>query len=224
MDDAEAVLPAMLAGAWLSSGKTDQTILCKLGKCDDYDAVEAPLRKLTKLKDPPVDHISDVWAMRASVDAFVHLGHLVGPEHLIRFSAAVTEVFSYIAPMPKADEVYRPSSQREEIHSGWLRDGMMNTLLHMAVLHEQADFTVRGTTPQEFVNGLVRSIPGLSSDHRLLASLQDNLALLAEAAPVPFLEALEHLLEGDAGAIKPIFEEYKGFLTPEAFIWESFGR
>ena len=218
IDDAEALLPALLAGAWLSSGKTDQTILCKLGKCDDYDAVEAPLRKLTKLKDPPVDHISDVWAMRASVDAFVHLGHLVGPEHLHRFSAAVTEVFSYIAPMPKADDVYRPSSQREEIHSGWLRDGMMNTLLHMAVLHEQADFTVRGTTPQEFVNGLVRSIPGLSNDHRLLASLQDNLALLAEAAPIPFLEALEHLLEATPGLSSRSSKNTRDFSLLKAFI------
>ena len=217
MDSAELLLPALLAGAWKSSAPADQSILSSLAACDKYEAVEAPLRKLAKLKDPPVDHVGDVWAMRASVDAFVHLGHLIGTEHLRRFSEAATVVFSRIAPAPKADEVYRLPSEREDVHSSWLREGLMNTLLHMAVLHEQAEFTVQGETPQEYVNGIVRNLPGLSSDYRLLASLQDNLALLAEAAPLPFLEALERLLEGDAAAIKPIFDEHKGFLTSQSF-------
>lgn len=217
MDSAEPLLPALLAGAWATSSNPDQAILCMLARCAEYEMVEAPLRKLAKLKDPPVDHVGDVWTMRSSVDAFVHLGHLIGPEHLRQFSAAATEVFSYISPAPKEDELFRPMSERQDTHSSWLREGMMTMLLHMAVLHEQADFTVQGTTPQEFVNGIVRGLPGLSNDYRLLASLQDNLALLAEAAPIPFLEALERLLEGDAAAIKPIFDEHKGFLTPRTY-------
>jgi len=217
MESAEPLLPALLAGAWSASGKADQDVLCTLGNSTEYEVVEAPLRKLTKLKDSPIDHIGDVWAMRSSVDAFVHLGHLLGPEHLRQFAVAAKTVFSRVAPVPKAEEVFRPHSERGETHSSWLRDGMMNTLLHMAVLHEQAEFTATGTTPQEFVNGIVRDLPGLSSDYRLIASLQDNLALLAEAAPIPFLEALERLLEGDANAIKPIFEEHKGFISPQCF-------
>lgn len=217
MENAESLLPALLAGAWKSSAPADLSILSSLAACDKYEAVEAPLRKLSKLKDPPVDHVGDVWAMRASVDAFVHLGHLIGTEHLNRFYEAAIAVFSRITPAPQAHEVYRPPSEREDTHSSWLREGLMNTLLHMAVLHEQAEFTIPGTTPQEYVNGIVRNLPGLSSDYRLLASLQDNLPLLAEAAPIPFLEALERLLEGDAAAIKPIFGEHKGFLTPQSF-------
>ncbi|THJ48822.1 hypothetical protein E9536_35260 [Burkholderia sp. LS-044] len=217
MDSAEPLVPALLAGAWATSSNPDQTILCTLARCAEYEMVEAPLRKLAKLKDPPVDHVGDVWTMRSSVDAFVHLGHLIGAEHLRQFSAAATEVFSYIPPVPKEDELFRPMSERQDTHSNWLREGLMTMLLHMAVLHEQADFTVQGTTPQEFVNGIVRGLPGLSNDYRLLASLQDNLALLAEAAPIPFLEALERLLEGDCAAIKPIFDEHKGFLTPRTY-------
>jgi hypothetical protein len=217
MEQADSLLPALLAGAWKSTTPADQAILRSIAECQEYDAVEAPLRKLKKLKDPPVDHVGDVWAMRASVDAFVNLGHLIGAEHLRRFSAAAHEVFSCVAPTPRAEEVYQPPSEREAMHSSWLRDGLMNTLLHMAVLHEQAEFTVQGMSPQEYVNGIVRSLPGLSSDYRLLASLQDNLALLAEASPIPFLEALERLLEGDAAAIKPIFEEHKGLLTSHNF-------
>lgn len=211
------LLPALLAGAWSSVLKQDQEVLCTLGNKTQYTQIEVPLREFAKLQDPPVDHVGDVWTMRASVDAFVHLGHLIGPEHLEQFKLAATSVFSKTVEPPKADEVFKPTSRKLESHSDWLRNGMMNTLLHMAVLHEQADFSIPGTTPQDFVNRIVRELPGLSTDHRLLASLEEQLAILAEAAPIPFLEALERLLEGDAEGIKPIFEEHPGFISSHSY-------
>lgn len=217
LDGAEPLIPAMLAGAWHAPAKPDTDVLCALAQTDDYENVEAPLRKLARLQDPPVDRVGDVWSMRASVDAFVHLGYLLGPKHLERFKEAAIAVFSQVSEPPKAHEVFRPEAEREAVHSRWLKDGLMTTLLHMAVLHEQAYFTVTGSTPTEFVNSIVRALPGLSKDHRLLAALQDQLVLLAEAAPVPFLEALEQLLEGDASGIKPIFKEFEGFVTSRAY-------
>lgn len=212
------LLPALLAGAWHVPTKADQEVLCHLAGEKDYATCEAPLRTLAKLQDPPIDYVADVWALRASVDAFVYLGHLIGAEHLARFSEAAKTVFGKTVEPPKADEVFRPAAQRaSDTYSSWLRDGMMNTLLHMAVLHEQAEFTVTGTSPQEYVNSVVRGLPGLSNDHRLLASLQDQMALLAEAAPIPFVEALERLLEGDAAGIRPIFEEHKGLIGSHGY-------
>ena len=214
------LLPALLAGAWNVNNKSDQEIVCCLASEKNYAACEAPLRQLAKLQDPPIDYVTDVWGLRASVDAFVNLGHLIGVEHLERFSAAAQAVFGEVIEPPKADEIYRPAMQRtQHAHSRWLRDGMMNTLLHMAVLHEQAEFVVPGSTPQEYVNSIVRGLPGLSRDHRLLVSLQDQMALLAEAAPIPFLEALERLLEGEAMAIRRIFEEQKGLIGSHAYYY-----
>lgn len=220
IDKGAMLLPALLAGAWHVRSKSDQEVICRLASEKDYAACEAPLRQLAKLQDPPIDFVTDVWALRASIDAFVNLGHLIGVEHLERFAEAATAVFGKAIEPPKPDEVYRPAEQRgNDLHSRWLRDGMMNTLLHMAVLHEQAEFVVPGTTPQDYVNDIVRRLPGLSRDHRLLVSLQDQMALLAEAAPIPFLEALERLLEGDAMAIRPIFEEQKGLIGSHAYYY-----
>jgi hypothetical protein len=84
----------------------------------------------------------------------------------------------------------------------------------MAALHEKAGFVVTGSSPQHFVDEIVRGLPNLSTDHRLLESLQDHLPLLAEAAPIPFFEALERLLEGDAEKIRPIFSERDDFFAP----------
>lgn len=220
VDKGDMLLPALLAGAWSVKNQSDQEVIRCLASEKNYAVCEAPLRHLAKMQDPPIDYVTDVWALRASVDAFVNLGHLIGEEHLERFSDAANAVFGKTIEPPKADEVYRPAEQRgADTHSGWLRDGMMNTLLHMAVLHEQAEFVVPGSTPQDYVNRIVRSLPGLSRDHRLLVSLQDQMALLAEAAPIPFLEALERLLEGNAMAIRPIFEEHKGLIGSHAYYY-----
>lgn len=216
LDKGDEILPALFAGAWSSIKETDQNILCTLSGAARYEDVEAPLRKLARLQDAPVDRYDDVWAMRASVDAFVHLGHLIGPEHLAQFKTAAITVFSTTTEQPKAEDVFRPSSKNLNSHSTWLRNGLMTTLLHMAVLHEQADFIIPGSSPQDFVNRIIRELPGLSSNHNLLASLEEQSAFLAEAAPIPFLEALERLLEGDASGIKPIFEEHPGFISPRS--------
>lgn len=211
-----SLLPALMAGAWSAAMDSDQTVLCVLGGADNYAQVEAPLRELAVEQDPPVEQVGDVWTMRASVDAFIQLGHLIGDEHLSRFKSVAKKVFSKTAVQPKADEVFNPSAAKPEGHSEWLKTGMMNMLLHMAVLHDQARFRVPSSSPQDFVNSIIRELPGLSSDHRLLESLEEQSALLAEAAPIPFLEALERLLEGDASGIKPVFEEHPGFISPRS--------
>lgn len=210
----EALIPALLAGAWKPSIEADTEVLKRLGGRNTYEEVEAPLRGLTKLKDPPIDRVDDVWAMRSSVDAFVHLGHLIGREHLERFADQAKAVFSQVIEPPKAEEVFRLPSPQREVHSRWLREGLMTTLLHMTALHERAGFVVTGSSPQNFVDGIVRGLPNLSTDHRLLESLREHLPLLAEAAPVPFFEALERLLEGDAEKIRPIFSERDDFFAP----------
>jgi hypothetical protein len=211
---AESLIPALLAGAWQPSMKADTDVLKTLGGKATYEEVEAPLRGLTRLKDPPVDRVDDVWAMRSSVDAFVHLGRLIGGEHLARFAEQAKVVFSRVIEPPKADEVFRVTSPQLNAHSRWLREGLMTTLLHMAALHEEAGFVVTGSSPQLFVDDIVRGLPNLSTDHRLLESLRDQLPLLAEAASIPFLQALERLLEGDAEKIRPIFSERDDFFAP----------
>lgn len=216
------LIPALLAGAWTCNLNTDTSIVCTLGKGQSYDEIESPYRELSRLQDPPIERVGDIWSMRAPVDAFVYLGHLLGPEHLTVFSDALKSVFSNKQASPKADDIFVPPSARPEKHSEWLRDGLMTTLLHMAVLHEQADFTVPGSTPQAYVDALVKSLPGLSSDVRLLAGLADQMALLAEAAPYPFLEALELLLEGDEEPLKSTFKDHAGSVgsSPHIeFLW-----
>jgi hypothetical protein len=92
----------------------------------------------------------------------------------------------------------------------------MTTLLMMAVLQDQAKLALAPRAGQRFADEVIGNLPGLAEDHRLLASLRDELPLLAEAAPNPLLAALERMLEGDAKAIRPLFNESKGLLSVRA--------
>jgi hypothetical protein len=221
LEDAKPLIPAMLAGAWVSGSELDESIFSSLSQ-KDYDEAEDELRKYLVMQDSPIECVGNLWATKASVDAFLHLGPLIGRKHLQLFKDAVTIVFDKAAQShkpPSADEpfVFHDKRERETSHSEHLRNGLMTTLLHMAVLHEPAGFTISGGNPQAFVDDLIRSLPGLSSDHRLMASLGQDLALLAEASPTFFLEALERQLEGATPSIRPIFDEHPGMLTPVTY-------
>ena len=99
-------------------------------------------------------------------------------------------------------------------HSAWLRHGLAETLLLIAVRGEMLELDL--PDPQGFVDRLIRELPGLSSDTRLLESLDRELPMLVEAAPEPFLQALERLLEGLPEAIRELLTEGPGILFGRA--------
>lgn len=219
--NADVLIPAMLAGAWVSDVDHDQDVLSSLSQ-KPYDDTEDDLLEFLVMQDSPLERIDNLWATRAPVDAFLHLAHRVGRRHLEQFKAALIAVFETAVAAhkpPTAEEPFILNSRREQdiAHSDQLRSGLMTTLLHMAVLHKHANFKVAGGNPQTFVDDLVRSIPGLSNNVTLLASLSQNLSLLAEASPKSFLEALERQLEGASPSILPIFDEHPGMLTPVTY-------
>lgn len=210
-----SILPAVLAGGWDAGSKSDQEAVTSLAASTSaYHELEVSLRSAAKLQDPPIDLEGTIWKIRAPVDTFIHLGHLLGKADLDRLASVATKVFSFVDTKPTANDAFVPPSDRPSTHSSWLREGLATTLLQIAVLHDQADMNVAGVSPQDWVNNLIGSLPGLSDNHRLLASLRDELWLLVEAAPVPLLEALEQLLEGNAADAKMLFSQDDGMFAP----------
>ncbi|KTT01687.1 hypothetical protein [Pseudomonas parafulva] len=211
------LVPALLAGAWDSDVEHDKNILSSLSE-QDYDDAEDALRKYLQMSDSPIECEDNLWATRAPVDVFLNIASQIGRRHLKLFREALIAVFDTAvashAP-PKAEDAFVMPTKRAIAteHSEHLKKGMLTTLLHMAVLHSPACFTAAGKDPQRYVDELVQSITGLSSNSVLIASLEQNLQLLAEASPNSFLEALERQLEGDSPSIRPIFDEHPGVLS-----------
>lgn len=207
---AKALKPALLAGGWTADSQLDREVVASLGGSADYLAVEKPVRETLGMSDPPFDKVEQVWQVRAAVDAFPYYGHLVDEEDLVRLKAAVVKVLSHHVVQPTAEEKFSLNYRAPADYSSWLRDGLAYTLNLFAVMPEVGGLEFSGTTPQRYVDDVIRSLPEYAKSHRWILPILPQLSVLAEAAPIPFLEALEKSLEGANNDALNLFQEPEG--------------
>ena len=208
------LVPAILAGAWDASNSFDRAIVEQIAGGTSCSQVERDLRAFFSDADPPFDLVGTIWRVRAPMDAFVRAGRFISAQDVALLREAMLKVFGQLVSESDPDAVVSFTSPNPTGYSEWLRDGLATTLLLLAVWSVPAEVNLGGETGQEFANSLLKDLPGLRTDPRVLTSLKDELPLLAEAAPDPLLEALERMLEGDGALIRPIFNEHEGFLHP----------
>jgi hypothetical protein len=202
------LIPALLAGGWTERSDADKTILSSLSE-KTYDKYAEVLHELLSVDEPPIAHAGDVWSLAAPADAFTLSEHLITPQDLARLEKSVVDVFSEIDPGLDLEASERPFASlhgKTLKHSSWLRHGLSQTLLLVAVIGNRLTFP-HGMDQQIFVNRLIQQLPGLKSNPRLLVSLRDQLPVLVEAAPDPFVEAMETLLQGDDRIAQIIFTD-----------------
>ena len=199
--------PAFLAGGWSASVALDREVLKDLSGLADYGALEALLLPATMLSDPPIDRAGEYWQVRAPVDAFSFFGPLVNEADLQRLRDVAIRVFSHVVDAPSRDEKFSITYVSPADYSKWLRDGLALTLLLVATMNEIGGLQVNNSTPQRYVDEILNALPEWGKSHRTLIGLADQTALFAEAAPNPFLAALESMLEGDRSEIAKIFRD-----------------
>ena len=199
---------AMLAGAWDSVSPVDRSALETLSALT-YNDFEARLRPVLHVADPPLQQTGTVWTVVAPVDLFESLAKYISQKNLQSFTATCTRVLGEVDPavdLPPEERVYAGLHGKVLASSSWLRDGLTQTLLLISVRGDFAGIACAGG-PQHFANGFITALPALRENHRLLASLRDQLPLLMEAVPDPLLSTLELLLEGDGTKMFGIFSE-----------------
>lgn len=203
--DAPNLKPALLAGGWSANVGLDKEILKDLSGLPDYDSLESRLFPTLALFDPPIDRVDEYWQVRAPVDAFIFYGHLISEVDLQRLKDAALKVFGHIVPPPTRDQKFSISYVSAADYSKWLRDGLALTLLIIATMHKIGGLRTSKTTPQHYVDEILSSLPEWGKKHEILVALGDQTTLLAEAAPNPFLRALESMLEGDRNEVVRFF-------------------
>ena len=207
--NAASLVPALLAGGWDSRHEGDQRVLSDLSGLD-YGDFEAAVRTYLSRLDAPLDQRSGLWKLRAPVDAFVNLSHLVTRKHLALLAAATTAVFTTDEPPNIGAERLGTS---DAPYSSTLREGLATTLLILAAMHEEVGLESIAD-PARFVEDVVADLPGLRNDPRVILGLERQLTYLMEASPRPLLEALEHLLEGKAPLASLVFAETSDYGVP----------
>lgn len=214
----KTLVPALLAGAWNASSEQDRKIIQRLAGVENYHEYEDTLRAYAHAADPALEHEGEIWKLRAPVDAFAHLGHLIGKTDIERVRFVFVEVFKELDPsldLQPGEDLYAELQGKNLKHSSWLRDGLATTCLLLAVLGDAAGLDLPGGN-QAFVDALIKELPGLNSDWRLLASLASQFPLLMEAAPRPLVLALEQMLEGDRADLARIFRDTDALFSRSA--------
>ncbi len=214
------LIPLSLAGAWDATNEHDRAVIEQL--CDKpYDSVDAAARRFASIPDAPIDLEGTVWAMRSPTDAFTLLGRLINSATQARLRRACVDVFSETdrtLDLPDEQRPAVPTRGADFKHSEWLRRGLATTLLLISGLHEAAEFRVIERSPERYVDDVVEAMIGLPANSKLIASLKLQFPILAEAAPVPLVSALEQMLEGDSRSWVPvIFRDKK-----DGSLWGSF--
>jgi len=214
-ENAHLVVPAILLGGWSDKSAGDKEVVALIAN-RTFEDYRDQLLPFINSDNPLLVKVGDASVVSAPATAFALMVGLINQGYLESFSEVVQRVFQEIDPSIDVQPDERPFMGIHGAtlqHSSWLRNGLAESLLRIAVLGQRLEDTgviPGGRTCQTFVDTLIKALPGLSLDIRLMESIRDQLPVLMEAAPVPFIEALESLLQGLPEKIQPIFEEGDG--------------
>ena len=211
-------LPAVLASGWDERAKEDKDILQMLSGVDYQTFVQAI--GLHMYNDPPfLERVDSVLSVIAPTVAFALSAKRIPQPLLKTLEQCIETVFSQIDPITVRawdGPVKHPTEMLVQDHSSWLRDGLLETILRISAFkevldHAQIAYEYGGC--QAFVDKVVGRIAMFRDEPRFFAALSSNLPTMAEAAPIPFVEALEQALQGSPATLRPLFED-KGFFGP----------
>lgn len=200
----------LCCGAWDHESAADTAIVSQIDGTSSYTEIEHAIQDALMVDDAPLLRAGKLTTLSAPADIWqlaIDL-KIVNKPLLDRFRIAVLEVLGELDPaleLPPDKRVYAEIYGKRRRYSGWLRQGLAEILRLIAVNDCKLSY-ISGFAAQHFVNEILDAMPGLATDHRMLASLDSLLPVLAEAAPDPFLAALETLTAGDGAKLSSIFE------------------
>lgn len=221
--NAADILPAFFAGAWdegQSSSDDGQTIIDKQAVVDrevlqhlsggTFEDFQRGLSRWAAVTDSPLRRSGSVWKIASPRDALFRLAPCISAADLKRFSDTVKDVFCTPDPRYSLDPDKRWFAGlhgQMPRHSPYLRTGLGETLLVLALLGEKAG--VAGS--KRVTEGLVCNLLHAADAVRWW-SLSQQIRFLAEAAPDQFLSALDDSLQRNNPPIMELFKEDGGLV------------
>ncbi len=192
VNQARALVPMLLVGAWHAQSVADRDILALLGNCK-YEDIEDRIARLLMLDDSPVWSVGSYRGVASKIDALFATHHAVTPGELDLFFFVADWVLSEKDPALELPEDERPMAGwygKRRDHSDVLREGICETLVLLAV-HGCGWFREPpGTDVASRVDALIKNILTPLTLETLL-SQTGLLPHYAEASPNVFLTIVE---------------------------------
>lgn len=213
---AREIIPALLLGRWDETKEGDRQIISALSGLpfDDY------LSKIARWKDSDIPlfyQIGSTWRLASPLDAWANIAQYITSKDLGLLEESVTIVLKNIRPsfdLPPEKRMMAAFYGKESIYSGWLREGLTQTLVLVGIYGSQLHLSTQ-TTSQSWVDSIIRKIFS-EAEGKLWASLNYLMPLMAEVSPDAFLESINQSLNRKHPEILAMFDE-----EPSLFMTES---
>lgn len=213
-EDGPLLAALTLLGGWGPLEGDDQVIESLTGL--PRHEVERRLTALSRVEDQPWTLSGGAWRLVSPDDSFALVGELLDGELLERWRTAALAVLGEPDPRAGMDMGERLMADvREEArrrHSGALRQGIAEAaaLLGARSVDPLPSGAVGAYYAARVVRGLLQTANEDSTGARW-AQLSDVLALLAEATPEEFLDAVEDALAAEPSPVVTLFQDGSGF-------------
>lgn len=221
-ENARALIPVLLAGAWDDTKQGDKEVIAKLAR-KPYEEVVADISRWVNSSDPPVRQVGSVWQLISREDSWHLLSRFIVRDDLEALQNVTLSVLGTLDPRYELplEQRYAASIYGKELpNSGFLRKGLAETLAILATrgLPSQTQDII---SAQERVNGIIYQLLNCNVDWHIWASLAYFLPTLAEASPEAFLAAVDDGLAGSNPTLIQLFfqEEFFGGSPHTGLLW-----
>lgn len=209
------VLPLLLAGAWDTSSEGDRKALETLsGKA--FADLEALFPGWATVGDTPLRHAGTTWKLASPFDAWFRLAHLLSKSELERFVVVAKQVLGETDPrfdMDSGERWFAGIRGRVPKYSSWLKSGITETLLLLAMYGEQVKAVASANS---YADRVVRDLL-TGADKSRWWSISDELRVLAEVSPETFMAAVEDSLSEPDRPVMELFKEDAGPVMGRAY-------
>ena len=205
--DSHSCLPALaLIGQWDEDNGYDTAIVAQItGR--PYEEVAHEIAALALTEDSPLTKIGGIWRFLSHEEAWHLLAPRLTAAEVGRFQEAATTILGVESPefeMPVAERHLANIHGKVVPHSGALRDGIARAL---ALMGNQGERARNVTTVSYLPERILRDVLTGNEGWELWATLDRQLATLAEAAPEAMLSAIEQRLATAPDTLGDLFAQ-----------------
>lgn len=205
-DTPHLLVGLMLVGQWSDSNEEDQKIIENIvGR--PYRELAQELAALAQRPDSPVVKLGDKWRFVSPEEAWHLLAPRLTSDDLDRFRGAATDVLEMVSPAFELpiEERYMASIKGKVLpHSYTIRSGIARSLALIGARFERV-FNV--PVAQHIAPQVVTAVLGEGKGWQIWATLNGNLATLAEAAPEVIVDAIDRDLAAEKSTFVDLFNQ-----------------
>jgi hypothetical protein len=203
---ASKLAPLVLIGSWEDVSSADNDIVSQITG-SSYADIATLASQATMLPDPPMYRIRGLCSLTSREDSWALLARYLRHDQLQAWEDVAVRVLTGDDATPRPRRISRRAATRSETFSEALRTGIAETLVLLSVFPKELEPRLSiDYLAERVVQRALGNTPGWKRWH----ALQQQLPLLAEAAPDTFLNALEAELRIPEGDILDLFADTSG--------------